>query len=98
LRQYGALWEGGSVVPVRETNAALLRYKLDGHRITVYVYDSGRMPLRARLEPRVVRNEPVYVGTRSGYSIAAREQRGIGYAVATDLGLNESAELVADMH
>ena len=52
---------------------------------------------RATLEPRVVRNQPVYVGSRRGYSIAAREQRGLGYAVATDLDDRESAELVASI-
>ena len=52
-------------------------------------------PLRARLEPRVVRELPVYVGTRRGYSIAATEQRGVGYAAAGDLDDEETAELVA---
>ena len=54
-------------------------------------------PLRATLEPRVVRNLPVYVGSRRGYSIAALEKRGVGYAVATDLNDRESAELVASI-
>jgi anti-sigma factor RsiW len=101
LQQYGARWEGGSVVPVRNQRAAALRYYLnDGHRVTLYVYDSNRCPLRATssLEPRVVRNLPIYVGTRRGYSIAAREQRGLGYAVATDLDDRASAELVASIH
>ena len=52
-------------------------------------------PLRARLEPRVVRDMAVYVGTRRGYSIAAAEQRGVGYAAATDLDDAETAELIA---
>ena len=97
LSQYGAEWEGGSVVSMAKQSrrAASLRYKLDGHRLTVYVYDASRFPLRATLEPRVVRNMPVYVGTRRGYSIAAAEKRGVGYAVATDLDDTESAEIVA---
>ncbi len=101
LNQYGARWEGASVVPVkvptpsRSLRAASLRYRLGGHRVTLYVYDSSRFPLRATLEPRVVRNMPVYVGSRRGYSIAAVEKRGLGWAVATDLGDRESAELVA---
>jgi len=45
----------------------------------------------------VVRNLPVYVGSRRGYSIAALEKRGVGYAVATDLDDRESAELVASI-
>ncbi len=99
LKQYGARWEGASVVPVKipqkNLRAASLRYRLGGHRVTLYVYDSSRFPLRATLEPRVVRNMPVYVGTRRGYSIAAVERRGQGWAVATDLSDRESAELVA---
>jgi anti-sigma factor RsiW len=99
LQQYGARWEGASVVPVRNQNqrAASFRYRLDGHRVTLYVYNSARFPLRATLEPRVVRNLPVYVGSRRGYSIAALEKRGVGYAVATDLNDRESAELVASI-
>jgi anti-sigma factor RsiW len=99
LHQYGARWEGGSVVPVSNQRAASLRYELDGHRVTLYVYDSQRFPLRVTLEPRVVRDQPVYVGTRRGYTVAAVENRGIGYAIATDLSDRESAELaVATVH
>lgn len=97
LQQYGAHWEGGSLVPVRNLRAASLRYQVDGHRVTVYVYNSTRFPLRVTLEPRVVLNRPVYVGNRHGYSIAAVEQRGVGYAVASDLDDSESAELVASI-
>jgi hypothetical protein len=96
LQDVGARWQGGGIVWVkRDSSAALLQYSLDGHRITVYVYNSARFPLRARLEPRVVRNVPVFVGTRRGYSIAATERSGVGYALATDLDDAESAELVA---
>jgi hypothetical protein len=99
LNQYGARWEGASVVPMRipqkNLRAASLRYRLGAHRVSLYVYDSTRYPLRATLEPRVVRNMPVYVGSRRGYSIAAVERRGLGWAIATDLTDRESAELVA---
>ena len=97
FRRFGGQWEGGGVVWVNASHsrAATLRYVVDGHRVTVYVYDAARIPLRVRLEPRVVGDVPVYVGTRRGYSIAAAERRGVGYAVATDLDDRESAELVA---
>jgi len=52
----------------------------------------------SRVAPRVVCNVPVYVGNRRGYSIAAVEERGIGYAIASDLSDRESAELVASIH
>ena len=98
LKDYGARWVGGSVVPVSNQHAAQLRYMMAGHRVTLYVYNSSRMPIEARLKPRVVRNEPVYVGSRRGVSIAATEHRGVGYAIATDLNDDESAELVAAVY
>lgn len=100
FQHFGARWEGGSVVPVQDQPAASMLYKLDGHRLTLYVFDPERVPLQSArvLKPRVVRNRPVFVGTRRGYSIAATEERGVGYAVATDLSTLESAELVASLH
>jgi anti-sigma factor RsiW len=98
LKDYGARWVGGSVVPVSNQHAASLRYMMGGHRVTLYVYNSSRVPIETRLKQRVVRNEAVYVGNRRGVSIAATEHRGVGYAVATDLNDDESAELVAAVY
>jgi anti-sigma factor RsiW len=99
FKQYGARWEGVSVVPVSNQRAASLRYRIAGHKLTVYVYDAARLPVRATLQERVVRNEPVYVGSRHGVSIAATERNnGVGYAIATDLNKDESAELVASIY
>ena len=99
FKPFGASWEGLSVVPVSNQRAASLRYRIAGHRLTVYVYDAARVPVRSMLQQRVVRDEPVYVGSRHGVSIAATERRnGVGYAVATDLNKDESAELVASIY
>jgi anti-sigma factor RsiW len=98
LKQYGAHWQGGSVIPVHNNRAAILRYEVSNHPVTVYVYDTRQVRLRGVLEPRVVHDKAVHVGERHGLSIAAREQRGVGYAVATDLDDNESAELVTTIY
>lgn len=99
FKPFGARWEGVSVVPVSNQRAASLRYRLAGHRLTVYVYDASRVPVRTTLQQRLVRDEPVYVGSRHGVSIAATERsNGVGYAVATDLNKDESAELVASIY
>jgi anti-sigma factor RsiW len=99
FKSYGARWEGLSVVPVSNQRAASLRYRIAGHKLTVFVYDSARVPVRATLKQRMVRDEPVYVGSRHGVSIAATERsNGIGYAVATELNGDESAELVASIY
>jgi anti-sigma factor RsiW len=99
FNQFGAHWEGVSVVPVNNQRAASFRYRIAGHKLTVYVYDASRFPVRSKLQQRLVRDEPVYVGSRHGVSIAATERRnGVGYAVATDLNKDESAELVASIY
>jgi len=99
FKAYGASWEGVSVVPLSNQRAASLRYRIAGHRLTVYIYDASRMPVRSTLQQRVVRDENVYVGSRHGVSIAATERNnGVGYAIATDLNKDESAELVASIY
>jgi anti-sigma factor RsiW len=99
FKPYGAHWEGVSVVPVNNQRAASLRYRIAGHRLTVYIYDASRVPVRSTLQQRVVRDEAVYVGSRHGVSIAATERNnGVGYAIATDLNKDESAELVASIY
>jgi anti-sigma factor RsiW len=97
LARYGAHFEGASIVNVRSTHAASLHYTVGNHRFTLYVYDPDELPLRTLrdLEPRVVGDRAVFVGQRRGYSIAACESQGVGYAVAADLSDDESAELVA---
>jgi hypothetical protein len=95
LKQYGASWVGASVVPMKNQHAAFFRYSIGSHPVTLYIYNARRVPLRGVLEPRVVHNQPIHVGDRRGYSIAAREQRGVGYAIATDMNDDESAELVS---
>ena len=97
LDRYGARFLGASLVHVDQAQAASLHYSLNGRRFTLYVYDPDLLPLRAirALHPTVVGNHAVFVGKRSGYSVATCEKEGIGYAVAADLSDRESAELVA---
>jgi hypothetical protein len=37
---------------------------------------------------------PVYVGKLRGYSVAATERSGVGYALASDVGDDENTQLV----
>ncbi len=92
----GASFNGARVHAMRERRAALLHYTVEGnHRMTVYVFDPRTVRLQAtRLEHRVVRERPVYVGKMRGYSVAAAEKSGVGYALATDLDYDRSAQLV----
>ncbi len=99
LDAYGAKWEGASLVPVVNQQAASLRYKMPGHRVTVYVFDSRKVPIHKRLEKRLVGGgSPIYVGQWRGYSVAARDNRGVGYAMAADLDDTEITRLISSIH
>ena len=77
-------------------NAAALHYKVKGHRLTVYVFNPRFVQMRhTRLKHRVVRDENVFVGQMRGFSVAAAERRGVGYALASDLDEDNNVQMVA---
>lgn len=96
LQPFDASFTGARVHAMRDRRAALLLYTVEGnHRLTMYVFDPRAVPMRAsHLVPRVMRERPVYVGKLRGYSVAAVEKSGIGYALATDYDDDRSAQLV----
>ena len=96
LDPFGAKLLGGRILPVKEQNcAAMLQYTLDGsHRVSIYVFDPRVVGTRpSKLQPKFIGSTPVYVGQIKGWSIAAAERKGVGYAIASDLGDDASAEL-----
>jgi hypothetical protein len=94
LKSLGAIWEG-----LHYRNLAMhgrtpsLHYRIGGHRVLLWAYDSERVPLRAVLQAQVARSQPVFVGTRQGLAIAAVERGSNGIAITTDLSTSEAAEL-----
>jgi hypothetical protein len=94
LDNLGGIWEG-----LHYRNLALhgrvpsLHYRIGGHRVLLWAYDSERVPLRAVLQAQVARSQPVFVGTRHGLAIAAVENGNHGLAITTDLSTSEAAEL-----
>lgn len=100
--RFDATFDGARVHAMRDRRrAALLQYTVlnsqhSKHRVTVYVFDPAKVPVKdSCLTPRQMRDRgtPVYVGTMRGYSVAAAERSGVGYAFATDLDGDESAQL-----
>lgn len=100
----GARFAGARIHRVRESrHAAALQYQLNGHRVTLYVFDPHKIPIAGRrLRPRnpegsrqLAERPPVYVGNVRGFSIAATERSGIGYAVTSDLDEDNSVQMVA---
>jgi anti-sigma factor RsiW len=97
FRPLGASFTGARVHPVSDRGALLqVQYTVpDGKRVTMYVFNPRVLPVQAtRLEPRIVRHRSMLVGRLGGYSVAALEQSGVGYAFASDLDADESAKMV----
>lgn len=92
-------FHGARIHALPDRRAAVLQYTIrGGHRVTMYVFNPEAMPVDdARLQPRVVSERPVYVGHFRGYSIAATEKRGVGYALASDLDDDKCAQMVASV-
>ena len=83
--------------PVMEGHrAAVLQYIVGtNHRLTVYVFNAEGLPMRGRLlQQRDVGKRQVFVGRLRGYSVAAAESGGVGYALASDLDDEKSTELM----
>jgi anti-sigma factor RsiW len=98
FKPFGASFAGARVHPVSDRGALLqVQYTVaDGKRFTMYVFNPRVLPVQAtRLEPRVVRHRPMLVGRLRGYSVAALEERGVGYAFASDLDTDESTKIMA---
>lgn len=95
LERLGAIWEGIRYRTLASHDRVpSIQYRVGGHRVLLWAYDSQRVPLRVALEPRVALNHPVFVGSRHGLAIAAVERNGHGFAATTDLSQSEAAELV----
>jgi anti-sigma factor RsiW len=99
LEQYGARWEGASVVPVRKNQQAVsLRYKMPNHRMTLYVFDASKLHVRPPEHPQRALNAPLYVGQWRGYTVAAKENRGVGYALAADMDDVAVTRMISEIH
>jgi hypothetical protein len=99
FRPLGASFNGARVHPVSDRGALLqVQYTVaGGKRVTMYVFNPRVLPVQAtRLERQVVRHRPMLVGSLRGYSVAALEQSGVGYAFASDLDADESTKMVID--
>lgn len=95
---YGARWEGASLVPVRNQRAASFRYQLPKNKVTLYVFNASRLRVQ---DSRILIREspqPVYFGQWRGYNVAAKENRGVGYALATDMDGPAVARMINDVH
>jgi anti-sigma factor RsiW len=92
---------GGRLVPLHGgERAAMLQYEVkqggDVQRVTVFVYDPRKIQIGgANLAARAIGTAEVRVGQIDGYSVAVTQHGGVGYAMASDLDPESSANLVS---
>ena len=98
LDKYGATWEGANLVPVNNHRAASLRYHVAGHRVTLYVFNASKVRVREHANRGSGIDNPVYVGTWRGYTVAAKEHFGTGYAIAGDMDDAAITEMMTAVH
>jgi anti-sigma factor RsiW len=86
---------GARISNVRDRMAAALYYDVGGRRMTVFVFDGALLPREAQgIARRTVNNQPVYVGSALGYTVAFSERGGVAYAVASDLPAQDTIRIV----
>jgi anti-sigma factor RsiW len=96
----GARLVGGRVLPIHQERAAMLQYEIgqgaDLRRVSVVIYDPRKIQVNENeLTPRAIGSAQVRVGQARGYSVAVAESGGVGYALASDLDTERSAQLAA---
>jgi anti-sigma factor RsiW len=103
LHRENAHFVGGRVLPVHQERAAMLQYEIttqggETRRVSVFVFDPRRIQVSDNdFLPRPFHNEggtsEVRVGRSNGYSVAVTQRGGVGYALASDLDEQKTAEL-----
>ncbi len=97
----GARLVGGRVMPIHGAQrAAMLQYVIgsgdNAQRVSVFIYDPSKIQVQSSdLAPRSIGTAEIRVGRQSGYSVAVTQNGGVGYAVASDLDAEHSAQLAA---
>jgi anti-sigma factor RsiW len=96
----GARLVGGRILPIQQQRAAMLQYVVgtgdDARRVSVLVYNPQNIRINdADFTPRAVGTAQVRVGTSRGYTVAVTQRGGVGYAVASDLDADRSAQYAA---
>ncbi|MDJ0765182.1 MAG: zf-HC2 domain-containing protein [Myxococcota bacterium] len=94
LRQ--ASFEGARVSNVRSHQAAHMRYKLDGHRISFMIFNPQRISLGTGRTVMIGERE-VLLGRRNGFNVAVFLDGDMAYALSSDLSQDRLLELVAQL-
>ncbi len=85
---------GGRLANIRDRQAAYLRYEVDGNRVSVFIFDPGDLAISAGRKQKIG-NRDVFLDVERGYNVVLYQDRGVSYAVASDLAEDQLIQLVS---
>lgn len=94
FRDVQAALRGGRLASIGDKQAAYLVYDVHGDKVSVFIFDASELPIEARRKA-VVGNREVYFDQEHGYNVALFRDRGVGYAIASDLDQDQMMKLVS---
>jgi len=96
LRLKQASFEGARLSNVREHQAAHMTYNVDGHRVTLMIFNRQSTVLNGGRRV-FVKGKEVLLGTRNGFNVAVLVDGDIAYALSSDLPQDRLLSLVGQL-
>ena len=90
-----ASFQGARLSNVRAHQAAHMTYNVDGHRVTLMIFNPHTALLRGGQHIKVGRRD-VLLGRRNGFNVAVFFDGDMAYALSSDLSQDRLLKLVAD--
>jgi mycothiol system anti-sigma-R factor len=89
-----ATLRGGRLTSIGDKQAAYLVYDIHGNKVSVFIFDAGELPIEARRKA-MIGNREVFLDEEHGYNVAIYRDRGVGYAITSDLDQDQMMKLVS---
>jgi mycothiol system anti-sigma-R factor len=93
FRNVTAQLRGGRLASIGDKQAAYLVYDVNGNKVSVFVFDPQELPIEAH-KKELIRNREVYFDQEHGYNVVMFRDRGVGYAIASDMDEDQMTKLV----
>ena len=93
-RNVSCTLRGGRLASIGDHQAAYLVYDVNGDKVSVFIFDANDMPIETRRK-MIVGNREVYLDQEHGYNVALFRDRGVGYAIASDLDQDQMMKMVS---
>jgi len=90
-----AHFQGARLSNVQSHQAAHMTYTVDGHRVTVMIFNPNRTLITGG-QPRNIGSKEVRLGRRNGFNVAVFFEGDMAYAISSDLPQERLVRLIAD--